>query len=87
MVAREGAIPPLVALSKSSSAEALVEMLRQPRSGSLRATRPAAIVAAGDTIQLPTRSGQASDPEEDTILYFFHAFTTDPGGYCPLAAP
>ena len=54
MVAREGAIPPLVALSQSSSArpklktkaEALVEMLRQPRSASLRATRPAAIVAA-----------------------------------------
>ncbi|XBI47583.1 hypothetical protein VPH35_111500 [Triticum aestivum] len=38
MVAREGAIPPL--------AEALIEMLRQPRSGSLRATKPAAIVAA-----------------------------------------
>ncbi|VAH44277.1 unnamed protein product [Triticum turgidum subsp. durum] len=54
MVAREGAIPPLVALSQSSSArpklktkaEALIEMLRQPRSASLRATRPAAIVAA-----------------------------------------
>lgn len=54
MVAREGAIPPLVALSQSSSArpklktkaEALIEMLRQPRSASLRAARPAAIVAA-----------------------------------------
>ncbi|KAM0890623.1 hypothetical protein ACQ4PT_026910 [Festuca glaucescens] len=53
MVAREGAIPPLVALSQSSSArpklktkaESLIEMLRQPRSASMRA-RPAAMVAA-----------------------------------------
>jgi hypothetical protein len=61
MVAREGAIPPLVALSQSPSArpklktktnpfpirqaESLIEMLRQPRSPSLRA-RPAAVVAA-----------------------------------------
>ncbi|XP_072974045.1 U-box domain-containing protein 14 [Typha angustifolia] len=45
MVVREGAIPPLVALSQSSAAkpklrtkaEALIEMLRQPRSGSVRA--------------------------------------------------
>ncbi|PWZ37619.1 U-box domain-containing protein 4 [Zea mays] len=52
MVAREGAIPPLVALSQSSSArpklktkaESLIEMLRQPRSPSLR-TWPAAVVA------------------------------------------
>uniref|UniRef100_A0A0D3FK67 Uncharacterized protein n=1 Tax=Oryza barthii TaxID=65489 RepID=A0A0D3FK67_9ORYZ len=43
MVAREGAIPPLVALSHSSDArpklrakaEVLVGLLRQPRSGSL----------------------------------------------------
>jgi len=53
MVAREGAIPPLVALSQSPSArpklktkvESLIEILRQPRSPSLRA-RPAAVVAA-----------------------------------------
>ncbi|XP_008671363.1 U-box domain-containing protein 4, partial [Zea mays] len=50
MVAHEGAIPPLIALSQSSSArpklktkaESLIEMLRQPRSPSLR-TRPAAV--------------------------------------------
>ncbi|PWZ26486.1 U-box domain-containing protein 4 [Zea mays] len=52
MVAREGAIPPLVALSQSSSArpklktkaESMIEMLRQAWSPSLR-TRPAAVVA------------------------------------------
>ncbi|CAL5084923.1 unnamed protein product [Urochloa decumbens] len=54
MVARQGAIPPLVALSQSSSArpklktkaESLIEILRQPRSPSLRAARPTAVVAA-----------------------------------------
>ncbi|RLM56243.1 hypothetical protein C2845_PM10G19470 [Panicum miliaceum] len=54
MVAREGAIPPLIALSQSSSArpklrakaESLIEMLRQPRSPSLRARPAAAVVAA-----------------------------------------
>uniref|UniRef100_A0A0D9Z9B1 Armadillo repeat-containing domain-containing protein n=1 Tax=Oryza glumipatula TaxID=40148 RepID=A0A0D9Z9B1_9ORYZ len=48
MVAREGAIPPLVALSHSSDArpklrakaEVLVGLLRQPRSGSLLRARP-----------------------------------------------
>ncbi|KAJ3673167.1 hypothetical protein LUZ60_006541 [Juncus effusus] len=50
MVAREGAIPPLIALSQSSSAkpklrtkaEALIELLRQPRSTSLLRSRGAA---------------------------------------------
>ncbi|KAL8154050.1 hypothetical protein V2J09_011810 [Rumex salicifolius] len=44
MVAREGAIPPLVALSQSGTtrakkkAETLIELLRQPRSGSINNT-------------------------------------------------
>ncbi|XP_039772164.1 U-box domain-containing protein 2-like [Panicum virgatum] len=53
MATREGAIPPLVALSQSSSArpklrakaESLIEMLRQPRSPSLRVRPSAAVVA------------------------------------------